>query len=333
MSKRPDSALDAEGKINVPTATKPTPAPRPTDADLTPPAKASVARRVWPAELALYLTLLLVGLCLACIFGSKGLSEVAAIDRAASALSNGPSSFGPVRSAGIVAAVFGPILAAVSLICAASLAFGARALHGAGGGWAPRTPTLPLAVLTAAALWSAFMLAACTGALAYSSALQTSTTAATALYDKAAKLVHSADLSTVRAVDTLGGALPFGRGLINSAFAALQGRPSASAGAGTALEREVKQFSTALGLSPAASNELLAAKQCPSACLDLSFIPFLADTNKCVCDGAALVSIAARARRCVADFKTAVAGGALLTLAHVLMAARGGVWAGALGAP
>lgn len=244
-----------------------------------------------------------------------------------------PSSFGPVRTLGTLAAVFAPLLAAASLACAATLAYGARSLHGAGGGWAPRVPTVPVAVLAAAALWSAFMLAACSGALAYASALHTTTSAATALYDRAAGIVHNADLSTVRAVDALGGALPFGKGLINTAFAALQGRPSASAGAGAALEREVKQFSAAQGLAPAAESALLSAKSCPSACLDLSFVPFLADANKCVCDGAALVYIAARARRSTSNFKTAVVGGGLLTFAHVLMAARGGVWAGALGAP
>lgn len=85
---RPDSALDVETQPRVaPTATKLAPASRAaalTDAPTTKPT--SVARRAWPAELAIFLILLLVGLCLACIFGARGLAEVAAIDKAASAL-------------------------------------------------------------------------------------------------------------------------------------------------------------------------------------------------------------------------------------------------------
>jgi hypothetical protein len=329
-SFRPDSALetdklakskpdDVEKAAAAPTATAP------------PPSSTRRAATLWPFELALYFTLLLVGLILACVFGSKGLNEVAAIDRAATTLSNAPSSFGPVRALGITAAVFAPILALVSLLCAGVLAYGARS----GKGWAPRVPTVPLAVLVGAALWSALMLAAVTGCLSYSSALQSTTGAATQLYERAAKLVSNADTSAVKAVDTLGGALPFGKGVLNTAYKVLQGKPAARGDttAGTALAKEVDQLSRALGLSPEASAQLASTKTCPSACLDLSFIPFIADANKCVCDGAALVSIAGRSKAATSAFRTSMVGGVLLTLAHVLMAARGGVWAGALGAP
>ena len=85
---RPDSALDVETQPRVPTATKPTPASRVSAlTDAAPTTKpTTVARRAWPVELAVFLILLLVGLCLACIFGARGLAEVAAIDKAASAL-------------------------------------------------------------------------------------------------------------------------------------------------------------------------------------------------------------------------------------------------------
>jgi len=330
---RPESALDVER--SDPTAGK--------------PPRAARGRATWPAELGLFSVAILIGLILACVCASRGInhvrmgggewggglptaasprrptpaaSQVAAIDRAASAVTGSTGSFDPVRALAVVCAVLGPLLALAALVASSFLARAAR-------GVSATTPSRASALLTLpvlAALWSAVMLAAVVGLLAYSSALDTATGSATKLFDKARTLVDGGAAGTVRAVDTLGGALPFGKGIINS----LLGSGTSGAGAQAALQKEVQQYSKVMGLSPEATAALAATNACPKSCLDVSFIPY--NKNPCICDAAAILVAASRSKLAVAAFKAAVPGAAILVLAHTALAARAGVWAGAAGA-
>ena len=68
------------------------------------------------------------------------------------------------------------------------------------------------------------MLASAAGGASYSSALTKVAKQATALYDRAKDLVQNRVGGAVRAVDSLGGALPKGNGILKTAFGLLRAR-------------------------------------------------------------------------------------------------------------
>lgn len=188
-----------------------------------------------------------------------------------------------------------------------------------------------VAILLLSSLFSSFVLASAAGGASYSSALTKVAKQATALYDRAKDLVQNRVGGAVRQVDTLGGALPQGNGILKTAFGILKTAQSTRLGQTllSPLNDEIASFGKTVGLSdPASTAELRAAgtPTCPPECLDLSFIPFLSG-SRCICDAQLLVDVAQRASVAAAQFKTATVGAGLLAATHAAMLARGG-WAG-----
>ena len=323
----------------------------------------------WILEVALAFVALLVSLILLCVPAAKGLSELSLLDQSVAKAEKAPSSFAPVRSLAVSAVVLCPILGALSLLSLGSLlhrqsksasANGGGGIIGSGeeaaaaaspatdGAVSPplrlRTQTrwaaaqksksfLPslVAVLLLSALFSSFVLASAAGGASYSSALTKVAKQATALYDRAKDLVQNRVGGAVRSVDSLGGALPQGTGILKTAFGLLKSAQSSRLGSQllSPLSDEIASFGKTVGLSdPASAAELRAAgtPTCAPECLDLSFIPFLSG-SKCICDAALLVTVSQRSAAAAGHFRTSVVGAGLLAATHAAMLARGG-WAG-----
>lgn len=192
-----------------------------------------------------------------------------------------------------------------------------------------------VALLLLSALFSSFVLASAAGGASYSSALNKVAKQATALYDRAKDLVQNRVGGAVRSVDSLGGALPQGSGILQTAFGLLKSAQSSRLGAQLLrpLDSEIASFGKTVGLSdPAAAAQLRAAgtPTCAPECLDLSFIPFLSG-SKCICDAALLVTVSQRSAAAAGHFRTSVVGAGLLAATHAAMLARGG-WAGGVAA-
>lgn len=320
---------------------------------------------LWGFEVALAFLALLISLILLCVPAAKGLNQLSLLDQSVARAEKAPSSFAPVSSLAISAVLLCPILGALSLFSLGSL-LRRRSKSGKGGiggetsaaaAAAAPSPDAPLrlraqtrwaavkksksflpslvAILLLSSLFSSFVLASAAGGASYSSALTRVAKQATALYDRAKDLVQNRVGGPVRQVDSLGGALPQGTGILKTAFGLLKSAQGSRLGSSllSPLSDEIASFGRTVGLSdPAAAAELRAAgtPTCAPECLDLSFIPFLSG-SKCICDAALLVDVAQRASVAAASFKTATVGAGLLAATHAAMLARGG-WAGGVAA-
>lgn len=307
---------------------------------------------------------LLVSLILLCVPAAKGLNQLSLLDQSVAKAEKAPSSFAPVRSLAVSAVVLCPILGALSLYSLGALLHRqsrSKSIGGSGGIGSTEATTAPdgaplrlraqtrwaavkksksflpslVAILLLSSLFSSFVLASAAGGASYSSALTKVAKQATALYDRAKDLVQNRVGGAVRSVDTLGGALPQGNGILKTAFGILKTAQSSRLGSSllSPLSDEIASFGKTVGLSdPASAAELRAAgtPTCAPECLDLSFIPFLSG-SKCICDAALLVTVAQRSAEASAQFKKAVVGAGLLMATHGGMLARGG-WAGGVAA-
>ena len=331
--------------------------------------KRSLLSSSWALEVALALAALLVSLILLCVPAAKGLRELSLLDESVAKAEKAPSSFAPVRSLAVSAVVLCPILGALSLFSLGTLLHrqsksksiaGGGGIIGAGEAASPPAPDggaapprlraqsrwaaakksrsfLPslVAALLLSALFSSFVLASAAGGASYSSALTKVAKQATALYDRAKDLVQNRVGGAVRSVDSLGGALPQGNGILQTAFGLLKSAQSSRLGAQLLrpLDDEIASFGKTVGLAdPAAAAQLRAAgtPTCAPECLDLSFIPFLSG-SKCICDAALLVTVSQRSAAAAGHFRTSVVGAGLLAATHAAMLARGG-WAGGVAA-
>ena len=308
---------------------------------------------------------LLVSLILLCVPAAKGLSQLSLLDQSVAKAEKAPSSFAPVKSLAVSAVILCPILGALSLFSLGSLLHRQSRSRNAGGigsseaaaiTTAPDGATPPrlraqtrwtavkrsksflpslVAILLLSSLFSSLVLASAAGGASYSSALTKVAKQATALYDRAKDLVQNRVGGAVRSVDSLGGALPEGNGILKTAFGLLKSAQSSRLGSSllSPLSDEIASFGRTVGLSdPASAAELRAAgtPTCAPECLDLSFIPFLSG-SKCICDAALLVTVSQRSAAAAAHFKTSVVGAGLLAATHAAMLARGG-WAGGIAA-
>jgi hypothetical protein len=318
----------------------------------------------WGFEVLAAFFALLVSLILLCVPAAKGLNQLSLLDQSVAKAEKAPSSFAPVRSLAVSAVVLCPILGALSLYSLGALLHRqsrSKSIGGSGGIGSTEATTAPdgaplrlraqtrwaavkksksflpslVAILLLSSLFSSFVLASAAGGASYSSALTKVAKQATALYDRAKDLVQNRVGGAVRSVDTLGGALPQGNGILKTAFGILKTAQSSRLGSSllSPLSDEIASFGKTVGLSdPASAAELRAAgtPTCAPECLDLSFIPFLSG-SKCICDAALLVTVAQRSAEASAQFKKAVVGAGLLMATHGGMLARGG-WAGGVAA-
>ena len=321
----------------------------------------------WGLEVALAFAALLVSLIMLCVPAAKGLRQLSLLDQSVAKAEKAPSSFAPVRALAISAVVLCPILGALSLFSLGGLLRrrsqsksssggigggreGAAAITSAPDGaplrlraqtrWAAVTQSrsfLPslVAVLLLSSLFSSLVLASAAGGASYSSALTKVAKQATALYDRAKDLVQNRVGGAVRSVDSLGGALPEGNGILKTAFGLLKSAQGSRLGSSllSPLSDEIASFGRTVGLSdPASAAELRAAgtPTCAPECLDLSFIPFLSG-SKCICDAALLVTVSQRSAAAAGHFRTSLVGAGLLAATHAAMLARGG-WAGGVAA-